>query len=72
MTGASGFVGGHLCPELLSAGWTVRAVVRSPEAAKRLPRGVEPFYVSEIGPETDWGEGLNGVDVVTILRRGPT
>lgn len=67
VTGASGFVGGHLCPELLESGWTVRAVVRSPEAADRLPRGVEPFYVSEIGPETDWGEGLEGVGVVAHL-----
>ena len=67
VTGASGFVGGHLCPELLAAGWDVRAAVRSPETAGRLPRGVEPFYVSEIGPETDWGEGLEGVDVVAHL-----
>ncbi len=67
VTGASGFVGAHLCPELLGAGWTVRAVVRSPEAAKRLPRGVEPFYVSSIGPETYWGDGLGGVDVVAHL-----
>ena len=67
VTGASGFVGGHLCPELLSEGWAVRAVVRSTEAAAKLPRGVEPFYVSEIGPETDWREGLEGVDVVAHL-----
>ena len=67
VTGASGFVGGHLCPELLNAGWTVRAAVRSPEASRRLPRGVEPLYVSGIGSETDWGEGLEGVDVVTHL-----
>ena len=67
VTGASGFVGGHLCPELVDAGWTVRAVVRSPEAARRLPRRVEPLHVPEIGPETDWGEGLDGVDVVAHL-----
>ena len=55
MTGASVFVGGYLCPELLAEGWNVRAGVRSPEATGRLPHGVEPFSVSEIGPETDWG-----------------
>ena len=67
VTGASGFVGGHLCPELLNAGWTVRAVVRGPEAAKELPQGVEPLYVSRIGSETAWGEGLQGVEVVAHL-----
>lgn len=67
VTGASGFVGGHLCPELLDAGWSVRAVVRSPEGVEGLPRGVEPLYISEIGPRTDWDEGLEGVDVVAHL-----
>ena len=67
MTGASGFVGGHLCPELLEAGWSVRAVVRNPGAAEGLPRGVEPLYISEIGSETDWRDGLEGVDVVAHL-----
>ncbi|QIN77707.1 NAD-dependent epimerase/dehydratase family protein [Rubrobacter marinus] len=67
VTGATGFVGGHLCPELLDEGWTVRAVVRSREAAAGLPRGVEPFYVPDIGPETDWEGGLEGVDVVAHL-----
>lgn len=67
VTGASGFVGRHLCPELVAAGWTVRAVVRSPEAARQLPQGVEHFAVSGIGPETDWAEGLEGVDVVAHL-----
>ncbi len=67
VTGASGFVGGHLCAALAPEGWAVRAAVRSPEAAGRLPRGVEPFYVSGIGPETDWGEGLEGVDAVAHL-----
>lgn len=67
MTGASGFVGGHLCPTLLDAGWTVRAVVRSSGAVRDLPRGVEPLPLPGIGPETDWREGLEGVDVVAHL-----
>lgn len=67
MTGASGFVGGHLCLELLKAGWTVRAVARSSEAAMALPPGVEPFYVPGIGPQTDWSEALEEVDVVAHL-----
>ena len=67
VTGASGFVGGYLCPELLNSGWSVRAVVRTTEAAGRLSRGVEPLYVPEIGSETDWEEGLEGIDVVAHL-----
>lgn len=67
VTGASGFVGVHLCSELVATGWSVRAAVRSREAASRLPKGVEPFYVSGIGPETDWACGLEGIDGVAHL-----
>lgn len=40
VTGASGFVGGHLVPALLSAGHDVRALVRTP-ASYDAPSGVE-------------------------------
>lgn len=42
VTGATGFLGAHLCRELLDAGYKVRALVRDVDAAKaRLPEGVE-------------------------------
>lgn len=43
VTGATGFVGGHVAADLLRAGWGVRALVR-PESlgSGRLPDGCEP------------------------------
>ena len=58
VTGASGFVGRHVVPALVRAGWSVRRAVRSPE-------GVDDEVVIEtIGPETDWQAALEGVDAV--------
>lgn len=43
VTGATGFVGGHVASDLLAAGWRVRALVRRPSlASRRLPTGCEP------------------------------
>jgi nucleoside-diphosphate-sugar epimerase len=42
LTGATGFIGGAVAPRLVSAGWRVRALVRSEAAAAMLPAGVEP------------------------------
>jgi NADH dehydrogenase len=39
VTGASGFLGGHLCRTFVARGWAVRALVRRPDAAT-LPAGV--------------------------------
>src|SRR5262249_20198385 len=42
LTGATGFVGGHLCRRLVSAGHSVLALVRDPAKGAGLPReGVE-------------------------------
>jgi dihydroflavonol-4-reductase len=41
VTGATGFLGGHLCEALRDSGWTVRAIVR-PGNKKPLPSGIEP------------------------------
>ena len=67
VTGASGFVGGHLCSALVPEGWTVRAAVRRPEVAAGLPRGVEPFLIPDVGPKTDWSAALEGIDTVAHL-----
>jgi nucleoside-diphosphate-sugar epimerase len=43
VTGATGFIGHHLCRRLTERGDEVVALVRSPEKATRLPKGVETF-----------------------------
>ena len=61
VTGASGFVGRHVAPELAREGWSVRRAVRSPE-------GIDDEVVIEsIGPDTDWQAALEGVDAVVHL-----
>jgi len=40
VTGATGFIGWHLCERLRDAGWNVVAIVR-PDSPKPLPEGVE-------------------------------
>ncbi len=45
ITGATGFIGAHLVPELLQAGHHVIGLCRSEEGAKKLAQaGAEPFF----------------------------
>ena len=64
VTGASGFVGVRLCEDLVARGHQVRATIRSSEAARRLPEGVEPVSVADLGPDTDWVVALRGAEAV--------
>lgn len=63
ITGASGFVGTHLCALLVSGGFEVRRAVRSAAPSD------DGSYVAigEIGPGTSWKAALSGVDVVVHL-----
>ncbi len=65
VTGAGGFFGRTLCPALLAAGHDVSAAVRDPAAAGL--GGLEIRPVPDIGPDTDWGEALSGVEAVVHL-----
>jgi UDP-glucose 4-epimerase len=65
VTGATGFVGRHLCEALTIAGHVVRAAVR---VEPRIPlRVADVVLVGEIGGGTDWSAALAGVDVVAHL-----
>lgn len=64
VTGATGFIGGHLCARLHAAGHEVRAAVRRPAV---LPAGCQHSLVGEIGPSTDWAPALADVEAVVHL-----
>ncbi|HBP46031.1 MAG TPA: hypothetical protein DD635_09005 [Flavobacteriales bacterium] len=48
ITGGTGFIGAHLIRALLDAGYSVRAVVRNPERAKRLEAWGVELHVAEL------------------------
>ncbi len=66
VTGATGFVGRHLCRYLLSQNWRVRAVGRQEKFDLEDP-SLEYCYVESIDSQTDWKDYLKGVDVVVHL-----
>jgi uncharacterized protein YbjT (DUF2867 family) len=78
ITGADGFVGSHLVPELLGAGHRVVGLVRTPAAAQlvlgRLERGTRPGLETRIGDVTEPATltaTLAGVDAVAHLAAIP-
>ncbi len=60
ITGATGFVGGHLCELTSQKGWPVRRAVRR----TGKPDGV---VVGDLGANTDWSAALKGVEIVVHL-----
>jgi len=64
VTGASGFVGGHLCSEIQKRGLHVVGVVRK---KCQMPFGVESVCIGLLNGETDWGSSLANVDVIIHL-----
>lgn len=67
VTGATGFIGRAFCARMVEEGWRVRGTVRELRDVARLPPGVEPAVVGQIGPETAWEALLQGVDCVVHL-----
>ncbi len=67
VTGGTGFVARQLVRRLTADGWTVACSVRSSAAASTVEAHAEPFVTGDLGPTTDWGSALQGVDVVFHL-----
>lgn len=64
VTGATGFVGGHVCRALIDAGHEVTAAVRRSGSA---PEGTLEKHVSHLDGLTDWSAALAGQDAVVHL-----
>ncbi|HET6856476.1 MAG TPA: SDR family oxidoreductase [Streptomyces sp.] len=68
VTGASGYIGGRLVPELIAAGHRVRCMARTPEKLRDFPWAgeVETVRGDVTDPEST-GSALKGIDVAYYL-----
>ena len=64
VTGADGFVGGHMVSALISAGWHVRRAQRT--LATPSPNG-DVVTGLKLAASTDWSAALNGVQAIVHL-----
>ncbi|MFD4240290.1 SDR family oxidoreductase [Streptomyces sp. NPDC058525] len=68
VTGASGYIGGRLVPELLDAGHRVRCLARSPEGLRdHAWAGRVEVVRADVTDAVSTGEALRGVDVAYYL-----
>ncbi len=77
VTGATGFIGRHICARLLAGGHRITAAVRDPAVARRRFPGIEAVQVDLNGMTSpdDWRALLRGIDGVVnaagILQSKP-
>jgi UDP-glucose 4-epimerase len=67
VTGATGFIGYHVCRQLSEGGYQIRALVRAPSAVLAEVRGVEQRVIADLAQFADWPQALQGVDAVVHL-----
>ncbi|MCX4413738.1 SDR family oxidoreductase [[Kitasatospora] papulosa] len=68
VTGASGYIGGRLVPELLEAGHTVRCLARSPEKLRDHPWAGEVESVAgDVTDAASVAASMRGIDVAYYL-----
>ena len=66
VTGATGFIGRHMCPALRAAGHDISIAIRR-KGFPDMPEAAVFHVVPDIGPETDWTEALTGTEAVVHL-----
>jgi uncharacterized protein YbjT (DUF2867 family) len=68
VTGATGYIGGRLVPELLAAGYEVRCLVRNPAklSDERWHAGVE-VVAGDVGDEASVVRAMQGLDAAYFL-----
>lgn len=70
VTGASGFVGRYLCKHLSERGYQVRAAARTGASTQLVSEVIDRVEIPDyrvMSPEYDWGQALDGIDVVIHL-----
>jgi uncharacterized protein YbjT (DUF2867 family) len=68
VTGATGYIGGHLAPALLDTGHAVRALARDPDKLRDAPwRDRAEVVRGDLGDVGSLTEAFDGVDVVYYL-----
>ena len=67
VTGATGFIGSHLLPQLLQNQHEVIAAIRHPDSLSKLSVKVPSVCVGEIDGTTDWQPALSKIEVVIHL-----
>ena len=67
VTGANGFVGGHVCKRLAHGGVDVVGTVQCSESVSKLPHEFQPIVTGDICADFDWSSALDGVDAVVHL-----
>jgi nucleoside-diphosphate-sugar epimerase len=72
ITGATGFVGGHLAEHLASRGWTVRALVRPTSDTGRLKELGAELVAGDLEAVDAIAEGASGADAVFHLAGATT
>ena len=65
VTGAGGFIGGHLCRRLLGEDHELTVATR--HASASWPEGVRVVETGEVGPDTDWSFVPEGAVVFHML-----
>lgn len=67
VTGATGFLGGHLVERLLADGFRLSVLARDPDKAEPLRDRVERLVIGDVADETAAAELVEGADAVLHL-----